>query len=221
MSEDWVEAAKQEAGRRAATYVKGGMRVGLGTGTTVTHTIIALGEQAPDVVCTATSAASHDLATRVGLKVVSPDEVSHVDVTIDGADEVSADFWLTKGGGGAHTREKIVATMSERLVVVVDETKLVDKLGAFGTPLEILPFAPQVTAAWVRDLGASDVTFREERSDSGNLLADARFGLIEDPAALAAALSAVPGVVEHGIFSNTLVSEVMGAGSDGVRVLAP
>lgn len=220
MSEDWVDAAKVQTGLRAAEFVEEGMRVGLGTGSTVRHTIIALGERGLDIVCTATSVVSHELATDVGLRVVSPDEIAHLDIAIDGADEVAADFHLTKGGGGAHTREKVVATMSERFVVVVDERKLVDKLGAFGTPVEVLPFAPEVAAAWIRDLGASDVTFRPARSDNDNLLADAQFGLIDDPAGLAAALSAVPGLVEHGIFSNTLVSDVIVAGPDGVRVLA-
>ncbi|KAA0235392.1 MAG: Ribose-5-phosphate isomerase A [Acidimicrobiales bacterium] len=219
MSEDWVETAKAATGRRAADCVEDGMRVGLGTGSTVKHTIIALGERAPDVVCTATSVRSHELATEVGLRVVSPDEITHLDIAIDGADEVSADFYLTKGGGGAHTREKVVATMSDRFIVVVDERKLVDKLGAFGTPVEILPFAPEVTAAWIRDLGASEVAFRQRSSDNGNLLADARFGLIDDPAGLATALSAVPGLVEHGIFSKELVTEVMVAGRGGVSVL--
>ena len=146
-------AAKEAAGRQAATYVTDGMRVGLGTGSTVHFTIVALGERQPDIICTATSRQTHELATSLGLRVVEPDEIGHLDLTVDGADEVDPDFNLTKGGGGAHTREKIVAQMSDRFIVVVDESKLVDHLGPFGTPLEVLDFAPGVVAARVEALG--------------------------------------------------------------------
>src|SRR5690606_6472855 len=138
---------------------------------------------------------------------------------LDGADEVDERLNLTKGGGGAHTREKIVAQMAPRFVVVVDERKLVPKLGPFGTPLELLPFAPKVAMARVRALGASDVTTREEPSDNGNVLADAHFGEIDDPARLARELEAIPGVVEHGIFLREMVERVVVAGADGVREL--
>src|SRR5690606_35799589 len=128
-----------------------------------------------------------------------------LDITIDGADEVDPAANLTKGGGGAHTREKIVAAMADRFVVVVDDSKLVPALGPFGTPLEVLDFAPGVVAGAVRRLGASRVDRLEERSDNGNVLLRAWFPSIGDPADLAAALAAVPGVVEHGIFLGTTV----------------
>lgn len=210
---------KAAAGRRAAELVRPGMRVGLGTGSTVHHTIVALGEAGLDITCTATSRRSEDLGRSVGLRLVAPDEIGALDLAIDGADEVAASFDLTKGGGGAHTREKVVAEMAARFVVVVDEHKLVDRLGAFGTPLELLDFAPEVTMGRVRALGATEVSLRPERSDNGNLLADARFGSIEDPAALAAQLAAVPGIVEHGIFLAALVERVVVAGAGGVQVL--
>jgi ribose 5-phosphate isomerase A len=216
---DEQSAAKEVAGRQAATYVSDGMRVGLGTGSTVHFTIVALGEIQPDIACTATSKRTHDLATSLGLRVVAPDEIGHLDVMIDGADEVDPDFNLTKGGGGAHTREKLVARMSDRFVVVIDESKLVDRLGAFGTPLEVLDFAPAVVAGWVRELGATDVTARADRSDNDNLIMDAHFGLIDDPVGLMAALSAVPGLVEHGLFEGGMVERVVVAGTAGVREL--
>jgi ribose 5-phosphate isomerase A len=218
-SEDPMAAAKEAAGRQAATYVTDGMRVGLGTGSTVHFTIVALGERRLDVVCTATSTRTSELATSVGLQVVPPDEIAHLDVCIDGADEVDPLFNLTKGGGGALTREKIVAQMSERFIVVVDESKMLDHLGPFGTPLEVLEFAPAVVAGWVRQLGASDVSVRADRSDNGNLLMDAQFGSIADPVALATQLAAVPGIVEHGIFLGTMVERVVVAGRAGVREL--
>jgi len=219
VSDDGQQRAKEAAGRHAAGQVTDGMRVGLGSGSTVHWTIVELGQRALDVVCTATSVQTHELATSLGLRVVSPDEIGHLDIAIDGADEVDPSFNLTKGGGAAHTREKVVAAMADRFVVVVDESKLVDHLGPFGTPLEVLDFAPGVVAAFVRALGAPDVTTRDRRSDNGNLIMDAHFGTITDPVALAADLSAVPGLVEHGIFPGTMVERVVIAGVNGVREL--
>jgi ribose 5-phosphate isomerase A len=213
------EHAKEQAGRYAAGYVVDGMKVGLGTGSTVYWSIVELASRKLDVVCTATSVRTHGLAVSLGLNVVTPDELGRLDIAIDGADEVDGDLNLTKGGGGAHTREKIVASMAERFVVVVDESKLVDRLGPFGTPLEVLDFAPRFVAARLEALGASRMSVHEHRSDNGNLLADARFGEIEDAPGLAAALSAIPGVVEHGIFPGTMVERVVVAAATGVREL--
>jgi len=212
-------SAKEAAGRHAADYVTNGMRVGLGTGSTVHFTIIALGEAALDIACTATSEQTHQLAMSLGLRVVSPDEIGALDIAIDGADEVDPAFNLTKGGGGAHTREKLVAQMAPRFVVVVDESKLVEQLGPFGTPLEVLGFAPAVVAARVRALGASEVTTRERPSDNGNLVMDAQFGTIADPVQLGIALAAIPGIVGHGIFPGSMVERVVVAGSEGIREL--
>lgn len=209
--------AKELAGRRAAEYVTDGMRVGLGTGSTVHFTILALGERRPDIVCAATSERTRTLAGDLGLRVVPPDELLQLDLAIDGADEVDARFNLIKGGGGAHLREKIIANMARRFIVVVDEVKLVDTLGAFPLPLEVLPFAPAVVAEQVRALGAQAVTTRAARSDNGNLLMDAAFARIADPAALAARLAAIPGLIEHGLFLADMVERVVVAGADGVR----
>lgn len=213
------DLAKEAAGRHAAGYVTDGMRVGLGTGSTVHWTIVDLGERRPDIVCTATSVQTHDLATSFGLRVVTPDEIGALDIAIDGADEVDPSFNLTKGGGAAHTREKIVAAMSPRFIVVVDESKIVPALGPFGTPLEVLDFAPRVVATAVMSLGATAVTTRDRRSDNGNLVMDAQFGTIPDPVALAAALAATPGIVEHGIFPGSMVERVVVGGLNGVREL--
>jgi ribose 5-phosphate isomerase A len=214
-----IDALKEQAGRHAAAYVQGGMRVGLGTGSTVHWTIVALGERALDIVCAATSDGTAELARSLGLDVAAPDALGRLDIAIDGADEVDPALNLTKGGGGAHTREKIVAHMSDRFIVVVDEHKLVPHLGPFGTPIEVLDFAPEVTMAWVRALGATSVDVREALSDGGNLLADARFGEIEAPDELAAELSRVPGLVDHGLFPATMVERVVVAGGSGIREL--
>jgi len=196
------------------------MRVGLGTGSTVKYAIQALAEADLDLVCTSTSDQTLELATRLGLRVVPPDELRHLDIAIDGADEVDPRLNLTKGGGGALTREKLVAQMAARFIVVADETKLVDVLGGFGTPYEVLSFAPEVVADRVRELGAAEVTTRRHRSDNGNLLADARFGpTITDPAALSASLDSIPGIIEHGIFLGDAVERVVVAGDGHIREL--
>ncbi|MGF1467110.1 MAG: ribose-5-phosphate isomerase RpiA [Sandaracinaceae bacterium] len=216
-----VGAHKEAAGRHAASLVERGMRVGLGTGSTVRHTTTALAEADLDLTCVATSRATEQLATRLGLRVVPPDEVLSLDLAIDGADEVDPSLHLIKGGGGAHTREKVVAEMATRFVVAVDESKLVPVLGAFRVPLEVLPFAPEVVAQRVRALGAFDVRPRPGWSDNGHVLMDADFGPIADPVALAARLDLVTGLVEHGIFVAAMVDRVIVAGPSGVRVLPP
>jgi len=211
-----AEDPKELAGRHAATYVESGMRVGLGTGSTVHHTIVALGEQKLDLTCVATSERTRQLAESLGLRVVAPDQAPELDVAIDGADEVDPRLNLVKGGGGAHTREKIVASMAARFIVVVDEGKLVRTLGAFGLPLEVLAFAPEVACRRVRALGAKTIEPRGE-SDNRNVLLRADFGRILDPAALARALEAIPGLVEHGLFLRDMVERVVVGGRDGVR----
>ena len=216
---DETTRAKEAAGRHAAGYVESGMTVGLGTGSTVHWTIVELGDRKLDIRCAATSERTHKLATELGLAVLPPDELISLDIAIDGADEVDPAFHLIKGGGGAHLREKIVAGMAARFVVVVDGSKVVPSLGDFGLPLEVLPFAPAVVEKGLEALGARAVTWREARSDSGNLLADADFGRISDPPALAASLAALPGVLEHGLFLGDTVERVVVAGAGGVTEL--
>jgi len=214
-----VERLKELAGRRAADSVECGMCVGLGSGSTVRYTIIALGERELDITCVASSEESAQRAARAGLKVVPPDAVRHLDVAIDGADEVDPRFNLIKGGGGAHAREKVVAAMAERFIVVVDESKLVSALGAFGLPIEALPFSPEVVSASVMEMGAAQVTRRPMLSDNGNVLLDAAFGVIAEPAILAGRLSSIPGLVDHGLFLAELVDRVVVAGASGIREL--
>jgi len=216
-----IDAAKEQAGRHAAGYVADGMRVGLGTGSTVHFTILELGtlvKAGLDIVCASTSDQTTVLARSLGIQVVPPDQLGGLDIAIDGADEVDPRFNLTKGAGGAHTREKVIAEMAPRFIVVVDESKLVEQLGPFGTPLEVLDFAPGVVADQVRRLGARTVTTRERRTDNGNLLLDAHFGTIDDPIALGERLGRITGLIEHGLFPGTLVERVVIAGSAGVHV---
>ncbi len=210
---------KELAGRQAAEAVEDGMKVGLGTGSTVHWTIVALGERQLDIECVATSKATEELARTLGLKLRHPDEAGRLDVGIDGADEVDPWFNLTKGGGGALTREKVIAEMCDTWIVVVDESKLVTRLGPFGTPVEVLTFAPAIVAARLGDIGAHEVRRRDTLSDNGNLLMDASFGEIDDPATLAARLAAIPGLVEHGLFLSPTVGRVIVGGDGSAREL--
>jgi ribose 5-phosphate isomerase A len=216
---DAQTAEKRAAGRHAARYVEDGMRVGLGTGSTVRWTTVALGERNADITCVGTSVATEQLARQVGLRVASPADEPELDLAIDGADEVDPHLNLVKGGGGAHTREKIVASMAARFIVVVDESKLVDRLGRFGLPFEVLEFGVPLVTRRLAALGAKNFKPRGKLSDSGNPLYDADFFPIDDPAALAVDLQAIPGIVEHGIFASEMVERVVVAGADGVREL--
>lgn len=205
------DEAKERAGRHAAGYVRDGMRVGLGTGSTVHWTIIELGERHPDIVCTATSVQTHDLATSLGLTVVSPDDIGALDIAIDGADEVVPSGWLIKGGGGAHTREKIVEAAARRLVIMADSTKAVDAF-TWPVPVELLEFGLGST---LRHLG--DVRLRDlPRSPDGGVLAFWH-GDLSDPEAAAAFLAGVPGLVEHGLFPSSMVSDVVIARGDEIE----
>ena len=215
------EQEKRVAGRHAAGLVEDGMRIGLGTGSTVRHLVETLGERGADIICLATSAATEQLAAAQGLRLMTADEAGRLDLTIDGADEIDPQLNLTKGGGGAHVREKIVAHMSDRFVVIADVGKLVPALGPFGTPLEALAWARGPVTRSLMALGASEVRWRETPSDNGNPVADAHFGTISDPVALAAAIDAVPGMVGHGLFPGAWVERaVIGAGAEVREVRA-
>ena len=206
-------SGKERAGRRAAEEVRDGMHVGLGTGSTVHFTIVAIGERKPDVTCVATSVATQELAEELGIRIVPPGSVERLDLTIDGADQVDAHHNLVKGGGGAHTREKIVASMSDRFVVVVDESKVADTID-IPIPLEVIEFVVDIVPRALSSMGATHVRQRPEPSDNGNPLLDAAFGTIEDPLDMALDLDAIPGLIEHGIFPSAMVDRVV-VGADG------
>jgi ribose 5-phosphate isomerase A len=208
-----LEALKAEAARAAAGLVTDGMRLGLGTGSTVRHLLPAIAARGlRGLRCVATSAATAEQAAALGLEVVPFDTLDRLDLAIDGADEVAPDFWLTKGGGGAHVREKIVAAAAERFVVIVDVTKVVPALTP-PVPLELLPFGLAATLA-----AAAPARIRSDTplSPDGNVIAD-HVGPIDDAAALAARLDAVPGVVGHGLFDARLVHEVLIGRPEGVE----
>ena len=196
---------KRVAAEAAAALVEPGMRLGLGTGSTVAHLLPAIARrELADVVCVSTSPATEQLAQQLGLRTTSFADITEFDLAIDGADQVRSDWWLVKGGGAAHTREKLVAAAAARFVVIVDSSKTVDWLHA-PIPLELLPFGLHSTLARVRH-GLGDVEVRDvPASPDGGVIAD-YLGEIGDPAQLAARLSSTPGVVEHGLFPPEMVS---------------
>jgi ribose 5-phosphate isomerase A len=197
---------KQAAAEAAAGLVEDGMRIGLGTGSTVGYLLPALARSGLALRCVATSLATEAAAQELGLAVEpfsGADALAELDVAIDGADQVAPSGWVVKGGGAAHTREKVVAAAAARFVVIVSSDKLVDLLRP-PVPLELLEFG---LAATLRRLGS--VELRDvPRSPDGGVIADYT-GSVDDPAAVAALLSATTGVVEHGLFSPDLVSDVI------------
>jgi ribose 5-phosphate isomerase A len=210
-----LEAEKRLAAEAAAELVQGGMVLGLGSGSTVAYLLPALAARRLDVRCVATSPATERVARELGLHVetfAGPAAPSRLDLAIDGADQVAADGWLVKGGGGAHTREKAVAAAAERFVVIVDSSKLVERVQA-PVPLELSEFG---LAATLQRLGA--VALRDtERSPDGGVIADFT-GSFGEPQELAERLAAEPGVVEHGLFPPRIVSEIVVARGDAVEI---
>jgi ribose 5-phosphate isomerase A len=206
-----VEDEKRLAAEASAELVEGGMTVGLGTGSTVAYLLPALARRKLDLRCVATSPRTEKAATDLGLRVEPFDTIDRFDMTIDGADQIAPDGWLVKGGGAAHTREKLVAIAADRFVVIADSSKPVPALRA-PVPLELLEFG---LAATLRRLG--DVTLRDvPRSPDGGVIADYR-GLFTDPQALAELLDSTPGVVDHGLFPPSMVATVIVARGDEIE----
>jgi ribose 5-phosphate isomerase A len=222
------ELEKQAVGRAALKFVKDGQVVGLGTGSTAAYFIQYLGERVNaglKIRGIPTSNAAQRLAEQCGIPLTNLDEVEAVDVDVDGADEFDPQLQLIKGGGGALLREKIVASASKKFVVLADSSKQVPVLGAFPLPVEVVPFAEKLLARKIASLGAT-VRLRSAaggeafRTDEGHHILDCSFGKIADPVSLAATLSAMPGVVEHGLFINMASVVLLGKG-DRVIELRP
>jgi ribose 5-phosphate isomerase A len=206
------ERYKRDAARAAAELIEDGMRVGLGTGTTVAHLLPAIAERGlPNVRCAATSPATERAALALGLRLADLDELGGLDIAIDGADQIDSRGWLIKGGGGALTREKIVAAAAKVFVVIASEEKAVAEL-APPVPLELMRFGVRCTLA---TLGQARLRDQAESPDGG-LIAD-YLGAVGDPGELSARLSSTPGVIEHGLFAPELVSVILIAGERGVQ----
>ncbi len=223
-----VKSLKKQAAETAAEWVESGMVVGLGSGSTAIFATRRLAQrlgqgELQDILGVPTSLATEAAANALGIPLTTLAARPRVDMTIDGADEVDPDLNVIKGGGGALLREKIVAQVSARLVIVVDESKLSQRLGTrFYVPVETAPFSWESQAGFLEHQGAEVALRMDEgrpyRTDQGNLILDCRFGPIADAAELAATLKSRAGIVEHGLFIG-MASDVVVAGVDGVRHL--
>ena len=223
---------KRAAAARAVEFVRPGMRVGLGTGSTAKHFVELLGERVRgglDIVAVPTSEATHADATRCGITLTTLEETPELDLTVDGANEVGPDLVLIKGGGGALLREKIVAAASARMIVIADESKWVDALGRFPLPIEIAPFGAEATRRAVDKAiaglqGSVALLLRQGKdgrafvTDGGHWIFDAALGRIDEPRAMAHALAGIPGVMEHGLFIDLAHTAII-AGTDGIRIV--
>jgi len=226
------EAQKREAAARAVEFVLPGMRLGLGTGSTVKHFLDLLAARMREgcpVIGVPTSEATRLQAEQLDIPLTTLDETPALDLTVDGADEIGPDLTLIKGGGGALLREKIVAAASARMIVIADESKWVQTLGRFPLPIEVVPFGLAATRMSVETAAAAagapgpallrrDKEGKTFQTDSGNWILDAALQRIADPQALAARLSEIPGVVEHGLFIGLAQTAIL-AGPGGVRVV--
>lgn len=229
MSQDELKA---KAAAVALDHVKDGMKLGIGTGSTAEAFVHLLAEKVAaglDVIGVPTSERTAHLCQQLGVPLTSLDDTPELDLTIDGADEVDGQLRLIKGGGGALLREKIVAFASARMIVIADESKLVETLGAFALPIEVNRFGLEATQLGIERAVAAlgyegDIKLRGDKdgnafeTDGGHYILDASFGHIADPESLSEALFSVPGVVEHGLFIG-LADHVIVAGASGIREL--
>jgi ribose 5-phosphate isomerase A len=219
MSATTQEEQKRAVGRAAVSYVKDGMVLGVGTGTTAAHFIAGLIEARPAVKAFVASSERSAAALRAaGLDVTDLDAAGPVDLYIDGADEIDAQFRMIKGGGGAHTREKIVAAASSLFVCIVDESKLVDRLGAFPLPLAVVPMAKGLVTRSVTALGGAVTERAGFLTDDGDLVLDVAGLDFGDPDALELQLDALPGVVECGVFARRPADVLLRGTPAGVEV---
>lgn len=228
-----IDKAKFVAAKQATEYVHSGMKVGLGTGSTAAWLVQCLGEMVREdglkIKGVPTSERTAELAREVGIEVITLEEAKWLDVTIDGTDEYDGDLTLIKGGGGAHLREKIVATASDRMIVIADASKKVDTLGAFPLPLEVVPFGLPITKNLIEetltgmDVLGRDVILRMQGdapfvTDEGNHILDLHLKYIGDPRQMSLVLNQIPGVVENGLFIDICDMVIVGHGDGKVTI---
>ncbi|WP_316847469.1 ribose-5-phosphate isomerase RpiA [Pedobacter psychrodurus] len=215
------DAEKLAAALAAVKFVKDGDIVGLGTGSTTTFAIKELGKRVKDglkITAAASSIRTEELAKSLGIGILDLGTLSQIDISIDGADEFTETLDLIKGGGGALFREKIIASLSKNAIIITDASKKVKKLGAFTVPIEVIPLAYQYVSDQINKLGGKgilrSVGGKSYTTDNGNLIIDADFGLINDPAKLSSDLNQINGLLAHGLFVNTTSKVIMSEGTD-------
>lgn len=215
------DAEKLAAALAAVKFVKDGDVVGLGTGSTTTFAIKELGKLVKEglkIKAAASSIRTEDLAKSLGIEILDLGRLSKIDISIDGADEFTESLDLIKGGGGALFREKIIASLSKNAIIITDASKKVKKLGAFNVPIEVIPLAYQYVFDQINELGGKgilrSVANKTFFTDNGNLIIDADFGLIDDPAKLSANLNQINGLLAHGLFINITSKVIMSEETD-------
>ncbi len=217
-----IEISKKTAGEKGAEYIRDGMVIGLGTGSTVRYTIEAIANRIKyenlDIIGIPTSNATEKLALSLGIKISSLEEYSEVDLCIDGADEVDSEFNLIKGAGGAHTMEKIVSSASKRFIVVVDKTKMVEKIGKLPVPVEFISFGKRFISNELRRIGGYPELRENFRTDNGNLIFDTKFH-INNPSLLEDKINSIPGVIENGVFSKRRPEMIIVGDGNNFRIL--
>ena len=222
-----IETLKRNAAEKAVEYVKDDMIVGLGTGSTVKYALQKLAERVKKeklkIVGIPTSSGTSKLAKELGIPLSTLDEYENIDLTIDGADEIDENLNLIKGGGGALTREKIVASNSKKVIIVADETKITKKIGISASlPVEILPFGYKATMKKIEDLGCTtklrEIMDNPYITDNGNYVVDCDFGGIDEPEELEVIINSIPGVVENGLFIDLATMAIIGS-REGTKTL--
>ncbi|CAM3670023.1 ribose-5-phosphate isomerase RpiA [Marinicrinis lubricantis] len=218
--------AKKAAAEKAVEVVQDGMIVGLGTGSTSYWAIERIGERVREglsIQAVSSSLASEEQAKKLGIPLIPLEQVKSIDIYIDGADEVDQGFQLIKGGGGALLREKILASSSKQFIVIVDDSKMVETLGRFPLPVEIVPFASHLTVEKLRQLdGQPEIRMKDGQifiSDNGNYIVDCHFGTIADPERMSAEINAIAGVVENGLFVHMASQIIVGHADASVKVI--
>ena len=226
-SDQQLDREKEQAARVAALFVPDGIHLGLGSGSTAAYFIKEVGHRVQSeglrVIGVATSKASQKLAEEVGITVIEPVRGLTIDLTVDGADEMDSSLNLTKGGGGALLREKVIAAASRYMLIIADSTKPVAKLGKFPLAVEVVPFAAPLVMDRIAAIGGNPVLREEKhspgdsvRTDQANFIIDCHFGEIANPAELSGRLHDIPGVVEHGLFINLARAAIV---ADGEKVV--
>jgi ribose 5-phosphate isomerase A len=228
-----LEEQKRAAAKAALHYVKPGMKLGLGTGSTAKHFVDCIGDMVKagfEILCVPTSEGTRKQADSLGIPLTTLDETPVLDLAVDGADEIDPQLNLIKGGGGALVREKIVAAAARRMIVIADETKRVETLGAFPLPIEVVSFGLKATAMKIDRAcrhagceGSLTIRVRDGKpfiTDNGNLVLDCALRRISHPAKLAALLSGIPGVVDHGLFIGMASLAIIGT-QQGLKTIEP